>query len=245
MSPAATKIPPEDDFWAIVPAAGAGERMKSGIPKQYLSIHGKTVLEHALSRFFDIPAIRGVLVCIAADDVYWRTLGIEHPKLLGTVIGGMTRAESVMNGLRALEQHAGQADWVLVHDAVRPCVKVDDINSLMRAASEDIGGLLAVPVLDTIKRADKSGCVANTVDRDGLWHAQTPQLFRLGTLQRAIHQAMVDHIQVTDEAQAVERLGCRPKLVPGSRENIKITEPADLALAEQLLRPEKTNLRQA
>lgn len=214
--------------------------MKSDVPKQYLAIQGKSVLEHAITQLGDVPGIRGVLVCIAPDDAYWRRLGINHPKLLGTVTGGVTRAESVMNGLRGLAQYASRTDWVLVHDAVRPCVRTDSIQALMEQASSDVGGLLAVPIMDSIKREDENGRVANSVDREGLWLAQTPQLFRIELLQRALQQATVDNVNVTDEAGAVEHLGYRPRLVLGRRDNIKITEPHDLELAAQYLRMQRT-----
>ncbi len=210
--------------------------MKSDVPKQYLPVLGKSVLEHALSRLCEISAIRGVLVCIAADDSYWPRLGMEHAKLLAPAMGGATRADSVMNGLRTLTQHAEPEDWVLVHDAVRPCVRADSIRNLMDRACENVGGLLAVPVLDSVKRSDEHGYVADSVDRSGLWLAQTPQVFRLGMLQRALERATAEQITVTDEAGAIEKLGYRPKLVLGRRDNIKITEPEDLELAARVLR---------
>jgi 2-C-methyl-D-erythritol 4-phosphate cytidylyltransferase len=226
-------------IWAIVPAAGVGTRMQSGIPKQYLPLSGKPVLRHTLERLTSHPRIQGVLLGIAAGDT--RSDGATRPvlaKFLGTYTGGASRAETVLNGLRALPAPAGEHDWALVHDAVRPCVRHDDIDFLL-AEVGDAGGLLALPMADTVKRADPADCVTETVPRAGLWRALTPQLFPVGLLTRALEQARAQGVDPTDEAAAVERLGLRPRLVAGHPDNIKITLPRDLALAELFLRQQE------
>ncbi len=230
--------------WAVVPAAGGGARMRADRPKQYLPLLGRPILLHTLERLGSYPPLRGVLVGIAPDDVYWPTLPGPIPKLLGTCPGGATRADTVLNGLRALAGHATPDDWVLVHDAARPCVRHADINTLLAAiAGHANGGLLAVPVGDTVKRADHNGCVEETVSRAGLWRALTPQVFRLGALTLALENAQRAGVEITDEAAAMEYSGARPRLVRGHADNIKITVPEDLALAELYLREQERETR--
>lgn len=221
-------------IWAVIPAAGTGSRMGADIPKQYLQLCGYTVLEHTLQRFCDHPDIEGVVVAIAQDDEHWPTLGCSsHPAILRAV-GGHERVHSVLNGLDLLlDTSASEHDWVLVHDAARPCVRPADISRLIDEVSQHaVGGLLAWPVRDTLKRADDTGDVQVTVDRSGLWHALTPQMFRLGELSCAIRSALERGQVVTDEAQAMELSNRKPKLVQGSPDNIKITLGADMAMAE-------------
>jgi 2-C-methyl-D-erythritol 4-phosphate cytidylyltransferase len=221
------------DYWVIVPAAGVGRRMNAVIPKQYLPLAGRTVIEHTLAILLGHSRIGGVVVAIESADRWWRTLRFSTDKPLLQVTGGEQRCQSVMNGLLALKEWAHPDDWVLVHDAVRPCLRVMDMDLLIEVLTEDsVGGLLAVPVRDTLKRADSAGRISATVDRNRLWQALTPQMFRLGILLTALGRALEKGVYVTDEAAAVEAVGLAPRLVEGHADNIKITCPEDLALAE-------------
>lgn len=222
--------------WVVIPAAGVGARMKADRPKQYLPLRGKTVIEHTLSCFMQHPAIAGIVVALSPDDPYWASLHIDSDVPLHVAAGGRERCHSVLNALHLLTQHAGANDWVLVHDAARPCLTRADIDKLCASLRDDeVGGILAVPVRDTMKRADGEGRISATEDRNGLWHALTPQMFRLELLTQALEQALADGFVVTDEASAVEHAGLRPKLVEGRADNIKVTRPEDLALAEFFL----------
>lgn len=229
-------MPGQAKIWAVIPAAGIGTRMQTDIPKQYLKIQDKCILEYTLARFCLHPRISGVVVALADNDPYWSTLPISgHAKMLHCT-GGAERCHSVLNALQRLAQVAAPDDWVLVHDAARPCVRVEDIDKLINVVSVGgIGGLLAVPVRDTMKRADKSNSVAETVDRAGLWHALTPQMFRIVELAEAIDNALRRDLLVTDEAQAMELINKAPLLVEGHPDNIKVTHPRDLLLAELYL----------
>ena len=181
--------------------------------------------------------MRGILLGIAPDDNHWAAATVAAEKLLGIFTGGATRAHTVLNGLASLATHAAEDDWVMVHDAVRPCVRLQDIDSLIEKATANIdGGLLAIPVSDTVKRADGSQRVEQTVPRNNLWRALTPQLFRWKHLEQALQQALARGVDVTDEAGAIEAAGGRPLLVPGHADNIKVTTPEDLPLAELYLR---------
>jgi len=230
--PAATRT--RLSYWAVVPAAGSGRRMAADLPKQYLPLHGSTVLEHTLNALFACESIEGVVLALSPDDAYWPEIAPRFGgKNLACVAGGDERCHSVLNAVRHLRGFADERDWVLVHDAARPCVRAGDVCALIEALSEDpCGGLLGVPVSDTMKRLGRDGRVAETVDRQDLWHAQTPQMFRLGLLQSALEQALAQGRLVTDEASAMEMAGYRPCLVRGQPDNIKITVPSDLALAE-------------
>ncbi len=225
------------NYWAIVPAAGSGSRMGSRRPKQYLHLHDKSILQHTLERLC-LPQIAGIVVCLAEDDAYWETLTL--PKPIIRVNGGAERCHSVLNGLQALRQRAQPDDWVLVHDAARPCVRQADIEKLMtELAYHPVGGLLAVPVRDTMKRAASNAHqieIGETINREGLWHALTPQMFRLETLYHALQSVLNKGELVTDDAQAIERFGLHPVLIEGHPDNIKITHPQDLSLAELYLR---------
>jgi 2-C-methyl-D-erythritol 4-phosphate cytidylyltransferase len=227
-------MPAAAKYWAVVPAAGAGRRMAADVPKQYLDIDGKTVLEHSLEALLSSRYISAVVVVIAADDERWPLLqSYYHGRPLTTVTGGTERCHSVLKGLDQLAQTARNEDWVLVHDAARPCLAAADIETLIDSVGDDaVGGLLGVPVADTMKRVDADGLVEQTVARAGLWHALTPQMFRLGLLRTALQQSLAAGRLVTDEAAAMEFAGHRPRMVQGRRDNIKITLPADLALAE-------------
>ncbi len=222
----------EATCWALIPAAGAGRRMGSATPKQYLDLAGWPVLEHSLRLFLDHPRIRGLAVALDPADERWEGLpSASHPAIL-RVPGGGERCHSVLNALEALAGRAGEDDWVLVHDAARPCLRREDLDRLITVlARHPVGGLLGVPVRDTMKAVDACGEVLNTVPREGLWHAYTPQMFRRGPLRQALRQAIAAGRLVTDDASAMEIAGFRPLLVEGHADNIKITRPEDLALA--------------
>ena len=228
---------PSFSFWTVIPAAGSSRRMGAGVhPKQYLTLRGRCVLEWSVAPFLARSDCAGVVVVLAGDDQQWRTLELSRHPRVSTTVGGAERSASVQQGLHALRDRAGESDWVLVHDAARPCLGQDDLTQLIATVqADDVGGLLASPVIDTLKRSDGADRVAGTVSRAGLWRALTPQMFRYGLLDRALTQAAASPVSVTDEAQAVELLGLRPRMVAGNADNIKITVPADLARAEQIL----------
>lgn len=217
------------NYWVIIPAAGIGKRMGAEIPKQYLKLGKKTVLEHTINRFQNLSQIKGIVICLAPDDLFFNQLSISKQIMITN--GGKERCDSVLNGLKFLEKYAEENDWILVHDAARPCVRKSDIEKLMfELQNHEIGGLLAVPVRDTMKRA-KNQHVETTVNRENLWHALTPQMFRFKTLKRALETALKKQQLITDEAQAIEFLGLSPMLIEGHADNIKITHPNDLQLA--------------
>jgi 2-C-methyl-D-erythritol 4-phosphate cytidylyltransferase len=222
----------ESTIWAVVPAAGAGRRFGAELPKQYLGLGDRSVIERTLSLFVEHWRIAGVWVALDPQDRHWAaTRYAEHPKV-SRVDGGPERCHSVLNALEALTARAHPGDWVLVHDAARPCLRLEDLDRLIAELESDpVGGLLAVPVRDTMKRGDASGRAIATVDRSHLWHAYTPQMFRLGLLVAALRDAIRCGDLVTDEASAVERLGHWPRLVEGHADNIKITRAEDLPLA--------------
>jgi 2-C-methyl-D-erythritol 4-phosphate cytidylyltransferase len=221
-------------YWAVVPAAGSGRRLGSDIPKQYLPIQGQAVLWHTLQRLAQLEHLRGIVIALAADDPHWPQLASQPLRVpVWTVTGGTERAHSVHNALTLLTQHAATDDWVLVHDAARPCVRVSDMQRLIDTVQTDaVGGVLAMPVRDTMKRADAAQRVAATIERTALWHALTPQMFRLGMLSEALASAFKHGVQVTDEAMAIELTGQQPLLVEGSADNIKITRREDLELVK-------------
>jgi 2-C-methyl-D-erythritol 4-phosphate cytidylyltransferase len=219
--------------------------MQSAIPKQYLPLLGRPVILHTIERLCAHPRIQGVIVGVAREDQHWPSLVAELkrlPKFLGTCPGGETRADTVLNGLKELMQHAQPDDWVLVHDAVRPCVRHGDIDKLISAvgAGEE-GGLLAFPVSDTVKRVDNVGRVLETVSRAGLWRAATPQMFRINALVQALEKAMKAGKEITDEASAIEATGSHPSVVACHTDNIKITLADDLALAELYMKQQQGN----
>ncbi len=224
--------------FAIVPAAGSGARFGAEKPKQYLDLLGRPLIHHTLAALTACPAIERVWVVLAPDDAEWRLHDWSQlgPKLETVRCGGTTRADSVGNGLQAAAMVASDDDWILVHDAARPCISGDMLAALIDELADDpVGGLLAVPVADTLKRADAAQRVAATEPRDGLWQAQTPQMFRYGVLREALEKCRA----VTDEAGAIEALGLQPKLVCCDATNLKVTYPADLALAAMILRGRK------
>lgn len=219
--------------------------MQASVPKQYLPLLGRPVILHTLERLCTHPRIRGVLVGISDQDNLWQTIVAELeplPKFLGKYPGGETRAHTVLNGLRELAKRAKPDEWVLVHDAVRPCVRHGDIDKLIAAVDNNKdGGLLAFPISDTVKRVDNKWRVIETVERAGLWRAATPQMFRMGTLTLALEMALKNGDGVTDEASAIEAAGGQPRVVACHADNIKITRPEDLALAELYLKQQQRN----
>ncbi len=222
--------------WAIIPAAGVGARMQTAEPKQYLQINGQTVLAHAIARLEAVAAVERIVVALHPQDERWASLGLQTGPRLQTCVGGTDRCHSVLNALNALREQADVDDWVLVHDAVRPCVSPADITRLLaEVANHPIGGLLAVPVSSTLKRAGPDGNVSATVDRTNLWQAGTPQVFRYELLCTALTEAIAAGKLVTDEASALELAGFAPRLVRGRADNIKITYPEDLLLARLIL----------
>lgn len=227
----------EPRFWGAIPAAGIGRRMGASIPKQYLELRGRKVVEHSVAALLEHPAIGGVCVAVAAGDPWWPRTGCADHGAIIPAVGGAERVWSVRNMLNALLAHgAAVADWVLVHDAARPCLRREDVDRLIAACGEhDVGGLLGMPVRDTMKRIDGDGKVLRGEPREGLWHAFTPQMFRLGPLRTAIEDAVAAGAIVTDEAAAMERIGAKPLMVEGRADNIKITRPGDLELAEFFL----------
>lgn len=236
-------------LWAVVPAAGVGRRMEAAHPKQYLPLAGKTVIEHSLAALLNIPSLHKIIVALGADDEYWRDLGCAEDARIAQVEGGKERQDSVLNALEGLcELHGADAeDWVLVHDAARPCVETADVEGLVTAVisacQQDAhygGGLLAASMDNTVKESQETGRTAlphvvATRQRELLWQALTPQLFPLGLLKQALHDAAARAVALTDESSALERLGYRPLLVAGSKTNIKITHASDLLLAEAIL----------
>jgi 2-C-methyl-D-erythritol 4-phosphate cytidylyltransferase len=226
-----TKVP---RYWAVIPSAGGGARMGLGKPKQYLPLYGRALLEWSVAPFLDAGWIDGVVLVLPKGDTDFARLPIAgHPKI-SVVNGGASRADSVLAGLQAVSERSATLDapiYVLVHDAARPCLTVDDIESLRDEASDEQGGLLAVPVTDVLKHEEKETSV-RTVGHGDLWRAQTPQLFRLDLLRGALERAMAGGKALGDEASAMELGGHRPALVKGRESNLKVTYPEDLPLAE-------------
>lgn len=222
------------EYFALLPAAGVGARMGVEHPKQYLDIAGRPMLWHAIQAFERHPAIARIYVAIAPEDGYWETYdwpGCAKLHLLRR--GGATRAETVLNSLRAMAGEVAPDDWILVHDAARPCVSRALLDRLLAEVSNDrVGGILAQPVADTLKRADAVGRIAQTVPRASMWGAQTPQMFHHALLLKALEHAGTE---VTDEASALEALGLAPKLVESDLSNLKVTYPRDLEVAAWLL----------
>ncbi len=223
--------------FAVVPAAGLGRRMGESTPKQYLSLAGRTVLEHSVSRIYRHPGVDAVVVAIREDDPWWPGLALATERGVLRTNGGAERHLSVLRGLDALKGRAADEDWVMVHDAVRPCVRAADISRLIEAVAGGApGAVLGVPARDALKRVDKGARVVTTLARGGLWHAQTPQMFRFGALRRALEAvAGKGGSGVGDESQAMEAQGVFPVMVEGHSDNIKITWPGDIALAELYL----------
>lgn len=231
--------------WSVVPAAGSGSRMQAVMPKQYLTLNNNAVIELTLDKLLHLSDIAGVVVCLARDDSRFDHLAIaKHPRIFKTV-GGAERADSVLNGLRHLQSlpDSHDCDWVMVHDAARPCVSHPALARLLgHCRKTGTGAILASPVADTLKRQQTNSlCVSETVSREGLWQAHTPQCFRLGELCAALEAAAASKVQITDEASAIEYAGGAVGLIEDSRDNIKITRPEDLALAGFILSQEALN----
>jgi 2-C-methyl-D-erythritol 4-phosphate cytidylyltransferase len=222
--------------WYVIAAAGRATRFGGPVPKPYLRVAGATLLEHCLRAFESLPGIAGGAVVLAAGDRRFERLPQRLRRRVVAVAGGETRANSVLNGLQSLITAAAD-DWVLVHDAARPCLPRRDLRALMAACRRDpVGGLLAAPIADTVKQADDDGRSLRTLPRERLWRAQTPQMFRHGLLSQALALALASGFEPTDEAAAIEKQGLRPRLVEGSPLNVKVTRPADLAFAEAAFR---------
>jgi len=237
-------------IWAIVPAAGIGRRMQSAIPKQYLPLNGRPVLEYAINALLANHHVSGLVIALQPDDVYWADVKVLSQKPVIRAAGGQERSDSVLNALRALSQLAEynpDSDWVMVHDAVRPCLRQQDIDKLVSEVDADInGGLLALPVRDTMKRqrCDSSAVktVAETIERENLWHALTPQYFPAAALSKALQDAQQNKKNITDESSAMELAGFSPRLIQGYEDNIKITRPDDLRLASLYLQSRQTGM---
>lgn len=229
---------------AIVPAAGVGSRMKAALPKQYLLINKKTILEHTVEKLLANSEIKQVIVAISEEDPYFDKLPLATNPRVTRVNGGSQRADSVLSAINYLTSQLPLVKessqpinscrcWVLVHDAARPCVSQNDINKLIESAvNHPVGAILASKVRDTMKLGDDLSQICQTVDRENLWHALTPQMFNLYQLKAALEGALKQGVAITDEASAMEWLGLQPKLVAGRSDNLKITQPEDLALAE-------------
>jgi 2-C-methyl-D-erythritol 4-phosphate cytidylyltransferase len=218
-------------FWAVVPAAGVGKRMNADRPKQYLELADKTVLEHTLLRLLQADIFTAVAVAISEEDPYWSELTVASHEKIIRAKGGKERPDSVLSGLHAISDQAADDDWVLVHDAARPCITTADIHHLINALVDDeVGGILAVASADTLKNVNANN-ILGTLDRTHIWRALTPQMFRYHSLKTAL-ESTVGNPAITDEASALELQGLQPKIVEGRPDNIKITRPEDLALAQ-------------
>jgi 2-C-methyl-D-erythritol 4-phosphate cytidylyltransferase len=226
------------DIYALIPAAGSGSRMGSEIPKQYQMLAGIPLIQHAIDVLSTHARLQQVFVVLAPQDEYFKRhdWSAYHGRLEPLYCGGATRAASVLNGLVAIAGAVQPDDWVLVHDAARPCLSAALIDRLLTLEHDDVGGILAIPVADTLKRADGAQRIAATVPRDMLWQAQTPQMFRYRLLLEALRRIDPEKPQsVTDEASAIELLGVTARLVRGSASNLKVTWPEDMAFAQVFL----------
>ncbi|MGB2831734.1 MAG: 2-C-methyl-D-erythritol 4-phosphate cytidylyltransferase [Methylotenera sp.] len=221
-------------FHVIIPAAGSGSRMGTDAPKQYLSLNGKSLIQHVIKVFDLATKINSIHIILSAGDAHWRSTYLNlSDKAQVHYCGGDTRAETVLNGLNAIQGQVDESDWILVHDAARPGLSNLLLNQLLGALENDeVGGLLAMPLADTLKRADSEQRVSATVPRNDLWQAQTPQMFKYATLKKALTEFVGTP---TDEAEAIEALGLKPKLVTGELRNLKVTYPQDLAVLSALL----------
>jgi len=227
----------KNKLWAIIPAAGIGQRMQSEVPKQYLRINAKTLLEHTIAVLLSYPGIEKIVVAVAKNDIRWpnieKRLATDN---ITTVIGGQERYHSVYAALLMLRDIAHIDDWIIIHDAVRPCLRHEDLDRLISAVSDHaVGGLLGVKVRDTLKRTDALGRVINTIDRSNVWQAQSPQIFRMGKLLAALEKVINEQLIITDDASALEFLGEEPLMIEGHPDNIKVTQPEDLIIAERIL----------
>lgn len=237
MSEPLSKVSSGPAIWGIIPAAGVGSRVGGSLPKQYLPLAGKTLLEHAADALLATPGLRGLVIALNPQDTVFERLPLAKDSRVTQVEGGAERADSVLAGLNVLQGEANDSDWVLVHDAARPCLQQSAVTRLLAEVKEDaVGGILARPVSETVKRAAQSHHIADTLPRQQLWLAQTPQMFPYGLLRQSLLQAREEGFVVTDEAMALERQGYRPLLVEGDSSNIKVTYAQDLKLAGWYLR---------
>jgi len=219
-------------FHVIIPAAGVGTRMANALPKQYLPLAGKPIISHIIQTFFNHPRITNIHLALSAQDDFWRSLTLNPESRLHIhYTGGESRSETVLNTLKAID--VDDNDWILVHDAARPGLSHEALNRLLALEQDDVGGLLALPVADTIKKSNEMNQIEKTVSRQNLWRAQTPQMFQYATLKNALETY---DATPTDEAEAVEALGLHPKLVHGELRNLKLTYPEDLELLELLFK---------
>jgi len=226
----------EPKFWAVVPAAGIGRRFSADIPKQFYPLNGQLVAEHTLNRLLSLPMISAIYTPCDISSPHWSSVAAVKSERVQLIAGGDSRAQSVLNALIAIEEFADQDDWVLVHDMARPCVKTESISQLIKSLSKhQVGGILAAPVNETLKRVNDEKLVVETVERSQYWAAQTPQMFRFRLLKNAI-QAMLEVGRIpTDEASAIECAGHQPQVIEGRRDNIKITRREDLAVAAAIM----------
>ncbi len=223
-------------YWVVIPAAGVGARMGVDKPKQYITFDNKTIIEYTIDCFLHRNEIEKIVVAISSKDEYWPDLAISKNKKILTAPGGNERYQSVLNSLHALAGKAKEDDWVLVHDAARPCLNQSAIDRLIKnLKTHEVGGILALPCRDTMKRVNEQGEIVKTVERQSLWHAQTPQMFKYRKLVNAIEEALQDNVIVTDESMAIERIGYQPLIIEGHHENIKITHKDDLQYLELYL----------
>ena len=225
------------NFYVVIPAAGIGKRMQSQMPKQYLPLdNGRTILDEVIKTFIEIDKITGIVIAINPDDkMFQESSYYNHPNIISIVTGGSERINSVSNAIDQLKKHANDDDWIMVHDAVRPCIrKLDITNTIKDIEKNHHGGLLAIPIIDTVKRSYK-GFTNNTIDRDSLWRAATPQIYQLKELQNALQRADKDNAIFTDESSMIENYGGNSKIFTCSESNIKVTTPDDIYLANYFL----------
>ncbi|MDP0587805.1 MAG: 2-C-methyl-D-erythritol 4-phosphate cytidylyltransferase [Candidatus Endonucleobacter bathymodioli] len=223
-------------YWAIVPAAGIGQRMNTDTPKQYLKIKSKMLIEHTLERLIQFPLFTKIIVVLNNEDKYASDINILRHKKIILATGGEKRYHSVINGLKALDSLADDNDWVMVHDAARPCIRQTDIEWLVECLrTHDVGGVIGSLVKNTIKRVDSNGTIVETIDRATLWHTFTPQMFKWKALTQAMTLSVANGVSITDEASAMEYAGYKPMMIKGYDDNIKVTSREDLALAELYL----------
>jgi len=220
-------------YWGIVPAAGVGKRMQADRPKQYLKLNNATVIEQTLMRLLQVQQLAGVVVAISKEDPYWPELEISKNPRIYTAPGGKERADSVLSALESIATLADDNDWVLVHDAARPCITQADVENLINELKHHaVGGILGLASHDTLKSVNDDLAIVDTVDRSTIWRALTPQMFRYAELKQALTEAAEKGWVVTDDASALELQGKQPKMIAGCSDNLKITRPEDLALAQ-------------
>ncbi len=230
-------------IWVVIPASGIGARMQSSVPKQYLSFQNKTVIESTLDRLLSLDAICGAVVVLNSNDEHWSKLNYQNSKPVLTALGANERFGSVLNGLKVLNEISKDPGlWVMIHDAVRPCVTHEDLQQLVDQSLGELSGLfLAHPVADTLKKADGNNRCIATIDRDQLWRAFTPQMFPYDLIKKALRLVLSQGLKVTDDVSAVEALGLAPKMVLGRPDNIKITYPQDIMIAQIIIQNQNAN----